>query len=42
MTMIVDISHPYAVEVSSNAIEVAKKLSLKYYRFEREEDKDQS
>lgn len=39
VTTIVDISHPYAVEVSSNAIEVAKKLSLKYYRFEREEIK---
>ena len=39
VTTIVDISHPYAVEVSSNAIEVAEKLSLKYYRFEREEIK---
>lgn len=39
VTTIVDISHPYAVEVSSNAIEVAKNLQLDYYRFEREEIK---
>lgn len=37
--IIVDLSHPYAVEVSANAMKVAKKLNLDYYRFEREEIK---
>lgn len=34
---IVDISHPYAFEVSKNAMKVAKEFSIAYYRFEREE-----
>lgn len=37
ITTIVDLSHPYAVEVSSNAIEVTKERGLKYFRFERQE-----
>lgn len=35
--MIVDLSHPYAIEVSQNAMEVAKEKNIKYFRFEREE-----
>lgn len=35
--MIIDMSHPYAVEVSQNAIKVSEEYNLKYYRFEREE-----
>lgn len=34
---IVDISHPYAFEVSKNAMKVAEEFSIAYYRFEREE-----
>lgn len=34
---IVDLSHPYAMEVSQNAIEVSKELEIEYFRFEREE-----
>lgn len=34
---IVDLSHPYAMEVSQNAIEVSKELQIEYFRFEREE-----
>ncbi len=34
---IVDISHPYAFEVSKNAMKVAEEFSIPYYRFEREE-----
>lgn len=34
---IVDISHPYALEVSKNAMKVAEEFSVAYYRFEREE-----
>ncbi|MEG1450875.1 MAG: precorrin-6A reductase [Cetobacterium sp.] len=33
---IVDLSHPYAVEVSRNAIECSESLKLEYIRFERE------
>ena len=33
---IVDLSHPYAVEISKNAMEVALKYDLEYIRFERE------
>lgn len=32
---IIDTSHPYAFEVSKNAMEVADELNVKYYRFER-------
>ena len=35
--MIIDISHPYAFEVSGNAMEIASEFNLPYYRFEREE-----
>lgn len=35
--MIIDMSHPYATEVSKNAIEISEEYKLKYYRFEREE-----
>ena len=35
--MVVDLSHPYATEVSSNAIKVCKDKSIEYFRFEREE-----
>ena len=31
-----DFSHPYAVDVSKNAIEATKNKNIKYYRFERE------
>lgn len=34
---IVDLSHPYAIEVSQNAIDVSKELEIEYFRFEREE-----
>ncbi|WP_410208865.1 precorrin-6A reductase [Fusobacterium sp.] len=34
---IVDLSHPYAVEVSSNALVAAKKKEIDYFRFERKE-----
>lgn len=34
---IVDLSHPYAVEVSKNAIECSKNKKIKYFRFERGE-----
>lgn len=33
---IIDISHPYAFEVSKNAMEVADETNIVYYRFERE------
>lgn len=35
ISKIVDLSHPYAVEVSKNAIDTAKKLNIDYIRFER-------
>ena len=34
---IVDTSHPYAFEVSKNAMEVAEEKNIEYFRFEREE-----
>lgn len=34
---IVDLSHPYAMEVSQNAIDISKELQIEYFRFEREE-----
>lgn len=37
INMIVDISHPYAFEVSKNAMKAAEEFSIPYYRFEREE-----
>lgn len=33
---IFDFSHPYAVEVSKNAMKTAEDMELKYFRFERE------
>lgn len=36
ITRIFDFSHPYAVEVSKNAMNISKKLNIKYFRFERE------
>lgn len=33
---IFDFSHPYAVEVSKNAMKAAENMELKYFRFERE------
>lgn len=33
---IFDLSHPYAIEVSSNAMNVAEESGKKYFRFERE------
>ena len=33
--LIVDASHPYAVNVSSSAIKVTDKMNVKYIRFER-------
>lgn len=35
--MIVDLSHPYAVEVSQNALKVSSEKNIEYFRFEREE-----
>lgn len=37
ISKIIDISHPYAFEVSKNAMEVAEEKGILYYRFEREE-----
>ncbi len=34
---IVDLSHPYAVEVSQNALQASKEKGIEYFRFEREE-----
>ena len=36
ITKIIDTSHPYAFEVSKNAIEVAEEKNIQYFRFERE------
>lgn len=36
ITKIIDATHPYAVIVSSNAIESAKETNIEYIRFERE------
>ena len=33
---VIDISHPYAFEVSKNAMEVAEEKNIEYFRFERE------
>ena len=33
--LIVDLSHPYAMEVSKNAIKAADKCKIKYFRYER-------
>ena len=33
---IADISHPYAQNVSKNALEVSKKLNIPYFRYERQ------
>jgi len=33
---VIDSSHPYAVEVSNNAIEISQKLKIPYFRYERE------
>lgn len=35
INVIVDASHPYAVNISKNAMQVAKELSLHYIRYER-------
>lgn len=35
--IIVDISHPYAVEVSQNALRASREKNIEYFRFEREE-----
>ena len=37
ITKIIDTSHPYAFEVSKNAMEVAEEKNIEYFRFEREE-----
>lgn len=37
ITSIIDASHPYAVEVSQNAIAVAAQLNISYLRYERKE-----
>ena len=37
ITKVIDISHPYAFEVSKNAMEVAEEKKIEYFRFEREE-----
>lgn len=38
--MIVDMSHPYAAEVTQNAVEVSKKYNLKYIRYVRDKISD--
>jgi len=35
VNQIIDATHPYAVEVSKNALECAKSLGVKYLRYER-------
>lgn len=35
--LIIDASHPFATEVSMNAMEVARKLNVAYWRFERKQ-----
>ena len=37
ITKVIDTSHPYAFEVSKNAMEVAEEKNIEYFRFEREE-----
>ena len=34
---VVDATHPYAIEVSQNAMDACKKTNIRYLRFEREE-----
>ena len=36
ITKVIDTSHPYAFEVSKNAMEVAEEKKIEYFRFERE------
>ena len=36
ITKVIDTSHPYAFEVSKNAMDVAEEKSIQYFRFERE------
>lgn len=36
ITRVIDTSHPYAFEVSKNAMEVAEEKNIEYFRFERE------
>jgi len=38
--LIVDMSHPYALEVTKNAKEVARKLNIDYIRYVRKKTKD--
>ncbi|MGL4403674.1 MAG: precorrin-6A reductase [Fusobacteriaceae bacterium] len=35
--VVADLSHPYAREISANAIEISKEMNLTYFRYEREE-----
>lgn len=35
--IVADLSHPYAREISANAIEISKEMNLTYLRYEREE-----
>ena len=35
ITKVVDGTHPYAIEISKNLMEVSKRLGLPYYRYER-------
>ncbi|WP_425402502.1 hydroxymethylbilane synthase [Fusobacterium perfoetens] len=37
ITRVFDFSHPYAINVSENIIEVSKKFNIEYYRFQRED-----
>lgn len=37
--ILVDATHPFAINASKNAIEVCKELNIKYVRFERKEEK---
>ncbi len=40
--LIIDASHPFATEVSLNAMEVARKLNVAYWRFERKQTRFES
>lgn len=40
--LIIDASHPFATEVSMNAMEVARKMNVAYWRFERKQTRFES
>lgn len=40
--LIIDASHPFAAEVSQNAIDIARKLNVEYWRYERKQTRFES